>query len=105
MSDLRRTEPTPLAGDPAADLQADPGPVPDELDDQAGAPWQKLADEIATSTGRRVHLTLFPEHWSDDEAKRITRLVTFILNGDGVRLYGMECAAAALTLDTQGRPL
>jgi phenolic acid decarboxylase len=81
--------------------------MPDELDEDEARTGERMGELIAKLShvaGRRIHVAIIPARWSDDQAKRLTRLVNFVLEGDGARLYGMECAATALSLDSQGRP-
>jgi hypothetical protein len=55
---------------------------------------KRLSDRMG---GRRLHVTVIPQLLSDDDAKRVTRLVDWLLEDrDGVRLYALECCRAAV---------
>lgn len=54
---------------------------------------KQLADRLG---GRRIHVAVIPTRWTDDEAKRLTRLIDWTLEGDLVRLTALECCRLAL---------
>jgi hypothetical protein len=69
----------------------DPSPPADV--DVAGLVAQ-LSEKLG---GRRLHVTVIPMRWSDEDAKRLTRLVDWTLEDrDGVRLVALESCRAAV---------
>ena len=59
----------------------------------------ELLVELGEASDGRVFAVIIPRRWSVDQAKRLTGLVNFILEGDGRRLFAFECCAQIRRFD------
>ena len=50
-------------------------------------------------SGHRVSAAIIPASWSDDQGKRLARVINRILSGGGLYLYGVECCVQALDFE------
>jgi hypothetical protein len=73
----------------------------DVLNDEQAQRVGKALAQLADASDGRVFAVIIPRRWPVEDAKRLVRVVNFILEGDGTRLFGFECCAEALRANAE----